>query len=172
MIPDFAMFPVLFGQDGKPRFAHWRAPRSLIPSGVVLHYTSGVRGITFERCMWYLTKENAAGVSAHFLVGRDGRVAMLAPLMSIAYHAGKWSVNRKTIGIECVRAWAEHGEWPEAQMAALVDLCAKLCRLFDITPSAIIGHRDVLPTVVCPQDLDVNAVRGEVARILEGERRC
>lgn len=159
-LAQYGAFPVLFDATGAPRFAHWGTPRSRPPSEIVLHYTAGG---TFDANVIYLTKPNARHVSAHFVIGREGQVALICPLNVIAWHAGKWSRNRTSIGIENVHA-NDDTPYPEAQLEALVQLCAQLCELFGIDPAAgIVGHRDIVPTV-CPRALDVAAVQMEVAR--------
>lgn len=158
-LAQYGAFPVLFDANGAPRFAHWGTPRSRPPSEIVLHYTGGG---TFDANVIYLTKPNRRRVSAHFVIGREGQVALICPLNVIAWHAGKWSRNRTSIGIENVHA-TNDDPYPDAQLEALVRLCADLCGLFHIDPATgIVGHRDIVKTV-CPRALDVAAVRAAVA---------
>lgn len=74
------------------------------PKYLIVHYTAGR---SFERSLSTLTKRRSKGnVSAHLLIGRDGRVSQLVPFNREAYHAGKsqWgnlqSLNKHSIGIE------------------------------------------------------------------------
>lgn len=39
-------------------------------------------------------------LSAHFLIGTNGRVAQIVETDNTAYHAGEWDVNLRSIGIE------------------------------------------------------------------------
>ncbi len=69
---------------------------------IIVHFTTGTR---IESTIAYFRTESA-GVSAHLLVARDGRVVQFLPFGRIAYHAGySWwegdvSLNRYSIGIE------------------------------------------------------------------------
>ena len=155
----YGPFPVLYDGKGMPLFAHWKFPRHLPPSMIVLHYTGGG---TFDANAIYLTKPNSREVSIHFLVGRNGEIALLCPFTYIAYHAGKWSINRKAVGIECV---GKGDSYTKAQMDALVLLCARLCELFSIPPGLIVGHRDIVPTI-CPRGMSVWSVRQRVIALL------
>ena len=158
-LAQYCPWPVLVGKDGAPRFAHWSTPRSLPPSEIVLHYTGGG---TFDANAIYLTKPNRRQVSIHFLVGPAGEVVLLTPLNHIAWHAGRWSRNRTSVGIENVHA-NDDSAYPEAQLQALIYLCAQLCELFKIDPwASIVGHRDIV-TTICPRALDVREVVQGVA---------
>ena len=89
-------------------------------------------------------------VSAHWLVGRDGRQVALVPEDRRAWHsgAGRWGdvrdVNSRSIGIELDNDGAS--PFPEAQVVALIDLLGTVvARHPAITPSRILGHSDVAP---------------------------
>lgn len=135
--------------------------------GIVLHYTAGGSAESSARFM----QENAASVSAHFIVDRDGTIIQGRAINSVANHAGRSSykglhgLNQYSLGIEIsnrgysvapvdgwVRAahknapdWFVYWEpYPDAQIAAVRDLCAALCVA---CPSIawIAGHDDVAP---------------------------
>jgi N-acetylmuramoyl-L-alanine amidase len=69
---------------------------------IIVHFTTGTR---IESTIAYFRTESA-GVSAHLLIARDGRVVQFLPFGKIAYHAGySWwegdvSLNQYSIGIE------------------------------------------------------------------------
>jgi N-acetylmuramoyl-L-alanine amidase len=73
------------------------------PSLIVMHYTAGA---SFASDLRQLTSREEPKVSAHFLIGRDGRTAQLVPLDRVAYHAGASEHNGRkhcngfSIGIE------------------------------------------------------------------------
>ena len=73
-----------------------------LPDTVVLHYTAGS---SLDSAVNWLTNKKAQA-SAHFVVGKNGKVVQLAPLNVITWHAGKsrWknrsSLNYCSIGIE------------------------------------------------------------------------
>jgi N-acetylmuramoyl-L-alanine amidase len=69
---------------------------------IIIHFTTGTR---IESTIAYF-RNIAAGVSAHLLIGRDGRVIQFLPFNAIAFHAGySWwerdrDLNQYSIGIE------------------------------------------------------------------------
>lgn len=171
-LTDYAAWPVLIGPNGMPRFALWRTLRQNLPTEIVLHSTS-VTGLgkTFAANAIWLTKKNSSQVSAHFLVGRCGQLAMLLPPTYIANHAGDWPRNVSSIGIESVHGIEDSLRgtdglvYPLPQLATLVQLVAELCELFDIPPERVIGHRDII-TTLCPLGLDLDMIRARVRRLL------
>ncbi|HTQ14162.1 MAG TPA: N-acetylmuramoyl-L-alanine amidase [Rhizomicrobium sp.] len=116
---------------------------------LVLHYT-GMR--TAEEALARLT-DPAARVSAHYTVDRDGGVFRHVPEEMRAWHAGVsyWAgardVNGRSIGIELVNPGHEFGYVPftEAQIGALIDLCAGIFARHPIPPARVVGHSDVAP---------------------------
>ena len=68
-------------------------------------------------------------VSAHYVVAEDGTVYRLVPEDRVAWHAGKswWrgreALNGTSIGIEIVNLWGDANDYPEPQVAALIELC-------------------------------------------------
>ena len=159
-LASYAPFPVLVGNDGAIRWAHFKTKRSSRPTEIVLHYTAGG---TFENNVYYLSKANERRVSAHLVVAEDGRHVLICPLDWTAWHAGNWDHNAASVGIELVHPDSDM-PYPEPQLAATVELCKTLCQLFDIPPNKIIGHKDIVPTV-CPRGLDVATVRNRVAGV-------
>ncbi len=124
------------------------------PAGVpvdmlVLHYT-GMR--TAGEAMARLC-DPAAKVSAHFLIDEDGTTHALVPENKRAWHAGvsfwrgETDINGRSIGIELVNPGHEFGyrPFPEAQMAALIDLARDILSRHPIPPRNVVGHADVAP---------------------------
>jgi N-acetyl-anhydromuramyl-L-alanine amidase AmpD len=62
---------------------------------IVIHIAQGSYSGTIN---WF--KDPRAEVSAHYVVGRRGHVAQCVRNKDIAWHAGDWHYNRKSIGIE------------------------------------------------------------------------
>ncbi len=115
----------------------------------MLHYT-GMRSAAeaLERLC-----DPAAKVSAHYLIDEDGTVVALVPDELRAWHAGvSWwqgraTLNDVSLGIELVNpghAWG-YRPFPDAQMAALVELAASLVARFRIAPFRVVGHSDIAP---------------------------
>lgn len=121
------------------------APVSL----VVLHYT-GMR--TGEAALARM-RDPQAKVSAHVMVGTDGRVFRMVPDDRRAWHAGvaEWrgqrDVNARSVGIEVVNPGHEWGyeDFPEAQVGAVCRLVRAALDRFGLGPEAVIGHADVAP---------------------------
>ncbi|MEJ0043850.1 MAG: N-acetylmuramoyl-L-alanine amidase [Rhizomicrobium sp.] len=116
---------------------------------LVLHYT-GMK--TADEALARLCDPQAK-VSAHYTIGRDGRVFAHVPEDRRAWHAGvSWwagetNVNARSIGIELVNPGHEFGyvPFPEVQIAALMDLAHGILRRHPIPANRVLGHSDVAP---------------------------
>ncbi|PCJ33819.1 MAG: N-acetylmuramoyl-L-alanine amidase [Alphaproteobacteria bacterium] len=133
------------------------------PEGVkikylILHYT----GMNTGKAALDRLCDEAAKVSAHYLIEEDGRVFSLVPEGKRAWHAGRSSwegerdINGYSIGIELVNPGhdspgykGDYRPFPEAQMAALIDLCRGILTRHDIKPWHVLGHSDVAPARKC-----------------------
>jgi N-acetylmuramoyl-L-alanine amidase len=117
---------------------------------------------------WFADAES--GVSAHYLVALDGRVAQFVDEADAAQHAGRVrnptaalvtsrSPNLYTIGIEF-----EDGGDPENvdrgddQYAAGAELIAEIAHRwgFPLDRRHVIGHREVFALKSCPGNLDID----------------
>ncbi|MBV9045289.1 MAG: N-acetylmuramoyl-L-alanine amidase [Alphaproteobacteria bacterium] len=116
---------------------------------LVLHYT-GMK--TADEALARLT-DPAAKVSAHYTIGRDGRVFAHVPEdrrawhAGVSYWAGERNINGRSIGIEIVNPGHEFGYIPfaEPQIAALIDLAQGILKRHPIPPHRVLGHSDVAP---------------------------
>jgi len=116
---------------------------------LVLHYT-GMK--TADEALARLT-DAASKVSAHYTIGRDGRVFAHVPEERRAWHAGVsyWAgernVNARSIGIELVNPGHEFGYIPftDEQIGSLIDLARGILSRHPIPPGRVIGHSDVAP---------------------------
>ncbi|MFI9392545.1 N-acetylmuramoyl-L-alanine amidase [Streptomyces bauhiniae] len=93
------------------------------------------------------TFQNPGGSSAHYVMrSSDGAVTQMVPTKDVAYHAGNYSTNLHSIGIEH-EAYAAHGAtwYTEAQYQATASLVRYLAGRFGIPLDRehIIGHDDV-----------------------------
>ena len=116
---------------------------------IVLHYTGMATGeAALERL-----RDPAAKVSAHYLVEEDGRVFALVPEERRAWHAGvsSWrgetDINGRSIGIEIVNPGHEFGyrDFPDVQIAAVIDLLTDIRSRWTIPDALIVAHSDVAP---------------------------
>jgi N-acetylmuramoyl-L-alanine amidase len=123
--------------------------RTKVPDMLVLHYTGMQTG---EAALARLCDPEAK-VSSHYLVEEDGRMFRLVAEERRAWHAGRsfWKgeerVNHASIGIEIVNPGHEFGyrPFPEAQIAAVIELVGDIRTRWSIEDARILGHSDVAP---------------------------
>ncbi|QIL19379.1 N-acetylmuramoyl-L-alanine amidase [Thermomonas sp. HDW16] len=118
------------------------------PVIIVLHATE--QGSAEQSLRTLRTANRGGKVSAHYLIGDDGRIYQLVADGERAWHAGggSWGaitdLNSASIGIEIDN---EVGEaYTEAQIAALLRLLDDLTTRLDIPKTQVIGHSDLAPT--------------------------
>jgi N-acetylmuramoyl-L-alanine amidase len=124
-------------------------PRKTPPDMIVLHYT----GMPTGEAALNRLRDPAAKVSSHYLVEEDGRVFRLVPEERRAWHAGisSWKgdhdINGRSIGVEIVNPGHEFGyrAFPEAQVAAVIELVADIRSRWTVEDGFIVGHSDVAP---------------------------
>jgi N-acetyl-anhydromuramyl-L-alanine amidase AmpD len=107
---------------------------------IVIHVTEGGFGGTVA---WL--RDPRAHASANFVVGRDGHVQELVPLHDIAWHAGNWAVNTRSIGIENVGFTDDPSGFTGPEYRAAAKIAAVVARrsLIPIDRQHIIGHSQV-----------------------------
>jgi N-acetylmuramoyl-L-alanine amidase len=116
---------------------------------LVLHYT----GMPDAQSAIDLLRSPAAKVSAHYVVDEDGTVYCLVPEEKRAWHAGisfwrgRQMLNDASIGIEIVNPGHEWGyrPFPEAQMAAVKELCLGILSRHAIPARNVVAHSDIAP---------------------------
>ena len=107
---------------------------------IVIHVTEG----SFDGTVAWL-RDPRAHASANFVVSRDGHVQELVPLHDIAWHAGNWAVNTRSIGIENVGFTDDPVGFTPAEYRSAAKLAAVVARrsLIPIDRQHIIGHYQV-----------------------------
>lgn len=117
---------------------------------LILHYTgmqSGPEALV-RMC------DEAAQVSAHYMVEEDGTIFQLVAEDKRAWHGGvsHWrgdtNINDRSIGIEIVNPGHDWGyrPFPDVQINSVVQLCqAILARHPQIAARNVIGHSDIAP---------------------------
>ena len=114
---------------------------------LVLHYT----GMPDTDAALHRLCDPAAEVSAHYLVGMNGRIWQLVPEHRRAWHAGLayWrgerDVNSRSIGIELANpghAWG-YRPFPIEQMQSALALARGILARHGIPARNVVGHSDV-----------------------------
>jgi N-acetyl-anhydromuramyl-L-alanine amidase AmpD len=108
---------------------------------LVIHVTDGG---SYAGNVWWLSGGHSHA-SAHYVVARDGEIAQLVHLSDIAWHAGNWKVNCRSIGIEHVGETYDPAGFTEAEYRQSAKLVAWLARRSNIPVDRkhIIGHAEV-----------------------------
>lgn len=115
------------------------------PNFVILHHTTDDDADT---ALHTLTT-SFSQVSAHYLIGRDGKIYYLVDEKMRAWHAGDsyWGGNRdlnsSSIGIELDNNGNE--PFAEPQIATLIDLLKDILGRWNIPPENVLAHGDVAP---------------------------
>lgn len=117
------------------------------PTLIVIHYTQQE---SVGQSLHTLRTRNSQGrVSAHYLIGRDGRLYQLVADGRRAWHAGAGSwqgagdVNSRSIGIELDNNGRE--PFPAPQVETLLVLLDDLVTRLGIPRQNVIGHADMAP---------------------------
>ena len=116
---------------------------------IIIHYT----GMQSERESLIRLTSARFKVSAHYLVGRNGRILNLVDSKYVAWHAGKsmWkknkNLNKNSIGIELVNKGHKFGyqKFTKVQIKNLISFCKKLKKKYKIKNDFILAHSDVAP---------------------------
>ena len=115
------------------------------PNYVVIHHTA--QDSTGETLKTFT--EPATQVSAHYVIGKDGKVYHMLHDYLRAWHAGagKWGnntdLNSSSIGIELDNNGTE--PFTEAQINSLLKVLAILKKTHSIPTANFIGHSDIAP---------------------------
>ena len=101
-------------------------------------------------------------LSAHYVIGQDGRIAQLVSEDDAAYHSGSFAVNLRSIGIE-----HEAGPRSAADRLRRVRAAAPRDReplrlALEVGPT-VLPHRAIVPTE-CPGTLDLERIVREATR--------
>jgi N-acetyl-anhydromuramyl-L-alanine amidase AmpD len=107
---------------------------------IVIHVSEG----SFLGTVSWL-RDPRAHASANFVVGRDGQEQQLVPLHDIAWHAGNWAYNVRSVGIENVGYSDDPVGFTAPEYRASARLAAVIARrsLIPIDRRHIIGHNQV-----------------------------
>ena len=116
------------------------------PNFIILHHTA--QDSIQQTIKTFTLKETK--VSAHYVIGRDGKVVHMLNDYLRAWHAGNGSwgkntdINSSSIGIELDNNGFE--PFSEPQINTLLALLTKLKKDYNIPTQNIIGHSDIAPS--------------------------
>lgn len=111
---------------------------------IVVHWVGNANSSAVANRNYFenLKDSHKAYASSHYIVGLNGEILRCIPEDEVAFHSGSYSMNRKSIGIEdCHPDW--EGKFNENTYNSLVELCADICKRYDLGIDAIIRHYDV-----------------------------
>lgn len=116
---------------------------------LVLHYTE----LPLDDSLKILRDDKRPNrVSAHYVLAEDGTAHRLVPEDRVAWHAGRshWrgreALNGSSIGIEIVNLHGDRHDYPDMQIAALIELCHGIIgRHPAIVARNVVGHSDIAP---------------------------
>lgn len=133
--------PVTWYPAHSNNFTSANRPSSNPINTIVIHVTQG----SWSSALNWFQNPNA-GVSAHYTVrSSDGRIGQSLADANIGWHAGNWSVNETSIGIEH-EGYVDDPSWfTEELFDASARLAAFLCTEYGIPidRNHIIGHNEV-----------------------------
>ena len=133
----------------RPSPNHAARPPDVVVDTLVLHYTE----LPLDQSLDILSDETRAHrVSAHYVLAEDGTPYRLVAEERVAWHAGRshWrgreALNATSIGVEIVNLHGDRYDYPDRQMAALVELChGIIARHPAVVPRNVVGHSDIAP---------------------------
>lgn len=116
------------------------------PNYVILHHTA--QNSTDQTIKTFTLKSTQT--SAHYVIGRDGKLVQMVNDYLRANHAGvaKWGnetdLNSSSIGIELDNDGIKD-PFTEAQLNTLITLLTQLKKKYNIPTANFIGHSDIAP---------------------------
>jgi hypothetical protein len=101
----------------------------------------------------------ASKVSAHYAVGLNGELFAFLEEFNVAYAAGNYAVNQKSISIEHIDNGDYNGTRPDILYITSAKLVADICKFYSIPIDRqhILKHSEVIATG-CPDALDIDRI--------------
>jgi hypothetical protein len=127
---------------------------------IVIHSTVGTVQSAINR---FGTK--GTQVSAHYIIGNDGKLYQGLEEYYTAYHSGNYNVNQRSIGIE--HEWYKGITPSDALYDTSSKLVADICKFYNIPCDRqhIKKHSEIVPTA-CPNEIDVERIVRQARQIL------
>lgn len=110
---------------------------------ITIHWVGNAKSTAIANRNYFnnLKNQNVTYASAHYIIGLEGEVIRCVPENEVAYHGN--SHNGYAIGIEnCHPDW--EGKFNEKTYKSLIELCADICRRYNLKPAeALERHYDI-----------------------------
>ena len=109
---------------------------------IVIHWVGNAGSTAIANRNYFESlKDKKIYASSHYIIGLEGEIIQCVPESEIAYHGNH--ANSYSIGIEnCHPDW--EGKFNSKTYTSLVELCADLCKRYELDTSvALIRHYDV-----------------------------
>ncbi len=146
--------------------------------GIVMHWTGNPNANAKENRDYFENKKTGMGgyASAHYIIDKTGVIIAAVPEWEVAYHCGSSqpdpasgkiytdearerygryasensSPNNCTIGIELCPLDMD-GNFTDATVTAAAELCADICKRYNLKAKDITTHHDVVGWKDCPR---------------------
>ncbi|MFG3494712.1 N-acetylmuramoyl-L-alanine amidase [Streptomyces sp. NPDC047928] len=123
--------------------ANWRRadrPDDYTVDRIVIHVVQGSFATALR-----VFKNPGHGAAAHYVVGKDGRIAQMIRELDVAFHAGNRDMNERSVGIEHEGFVDRPQDFTAAMYASSARLAADVCARYGIPVDRehIIGHVEV-----------------------------
>lgn len=116
---------------------------------IVLHHMAGI--LTPTQCNNAL---KGRGGSIHYAIGNDGSIGWGIDEDEVAWHAGNWPINQRSIGIEISNS-AIGGDWPisDAALNSTIKVVADIAKrnnMGTLVNGKNIGYHSMYAATACP----------------------
>ena len=137
--PDYG--PAAWAPASSSNFTASSRPSVYIPNRVIIHVSQG----SYAGAISHFQDPNSQA-SAHFVMrSSDGAAAQTVREQDVAWHAGNWDYNTKSIGIEH-EGFVDNPSWfTDAMYRASAQLVASIVRKYSVPVDRqhIVGHNEV-----------------------------
>jgi hypothetical protein len=137
--PDYG--PASWSPASASNFTASSRPAGYIPNRIIVHVTQGSYAGSISHF-----QNPAAQASAHFVMrSSDGAATQTVGEQDVAWHAGNWDYNTKSIGIEH-EGFVDNPSWfTDAMYRASAQVAASIVRKYSIPVDRqhIVGHNEV-----------------------------
>lgn len=144
-----------------PKFTRGSVAGRKKPTEGVVHWWGNPVGATLDGIVdWFTNPARGAQTSAHYVV-EAGRVACLVDPADVAWHAGDWAVNVRSIGLEL------NPRQSDGDYATAAELIARLRSIYGDFPLS--PHRQHIATQ-CPGTYDLARLDREARAVVLDQR--